>query len=302
MKQTTIKDSNNNELHTYIFDEVNSPKGIVQIAHGLNEHGLRYTEFSEFLNQSGYVVVIIDHLSQGQSRKSNEQFVDFGKNGHIALVDGFHSARIFIHENYPNLPVYAFGHSMGTMIIRAYLQTHKNDYQKVILNGGGYTPIKGIGLAIGIGRFLSIFKAGKPSKFFDNQFRKTQYKMREKVEIDHFIEWLTRDPLKTEENKKDPYLFIRLATRSFLVNLILIKKINTISRIQHTNLNCPTLLLSGSHDPATNFGEGIKELNALYQSIGIQSKYIIYNEGRHDSLQEINRKEVFQDILQFLEE
>ena len=124
----------------------------------------------------------------------------------------------------------------------------------------------------------------------------------EKTEIDHFIEWLTRDPKKTENNKTDPYLFIRLATRSFLLNLKMIKYINTLNNIYNTHLDAPILLLSGSHDPATGFGEGIKELDALYNKIGIDSKYIIYEEGRHDTLQEINRNEVFHDILQFLEE
>ena len=301
MREIKIKDSYNNELHTYIFDEVKDPKGVVQIAHGLNEHGLRYTEFAEFLNQSNYIVVIIDHLSQGYSRTPDEKYVDFGKKGHLKLVDGLNSCRKYIQESYPNLPVFALGHSMGTMIIRYYLQTQENEYEKVILNGGGYTKTDGIGTGILIGRILTIFKAKRPSKFFDNIFRQTQYKLREKTEIDHFIEWLTRDNEKTESNKSDPFLFIRLSTRSFLVNLLMIKHINTIENIYNTNLDVPILLLSGSHDPATNFGEGILELDALYNKQGIDSRYIIYEEGRHDTLQETNRQEVYHDILQFLE-
>ena len=188
------------------------------------------------------------------------------------------------------------------MILRYYLQTQNNEYKKVILNGGGYSSIKGMNFAILIGRIICIFRPNKPSKFFDNLFRQTQFKIKEKTEIDHFIEWLTRDKEKTELNKQDPFLFIRLTTRSFLVNIVMIKHINTIENIFNTQLDAPILLLSGSHDPATNFGEGIKELDALYNKIGIESKYIIYEEGRHDTLQEINREEVFTDILHFLEE
>lgn len=301
MKEVTVKDSYGNNLHTYIFEDAINPKGVVQIVHGLNEHGLRYIEIAEFLNRSGYIVVIFDHLSQGYSRRPDETYVDFGKNGHEVLVDGLNSIRIYIQKIFPNLPIIALGHSMGTMIIRYYLQTHKNEYDKVILNGGGYTPINGLNIGILIGRFLCIFKARKPSRFFDKLFRQTQFKIREKTDIDHFIEWLTRDQKKTELNKQDPFLYIRLTTRAFLVNLIMIKHINTIDNIYNTNLDTDILLLSGSHDPATNFGEGIKELDVLYNKIGISSNYIIYDEGRHDTLQEINREEVFNDILQFLE-
>jgi alpha-beta hydrolase superfamily lysophospholipase len=302
MKETKVIDSYNNELHTYIFDQIKRPKGVVQIVHGLNEHGLRYVEFAEFLNQSGYIVVVFDHLSQGKTRRADEQYVNFGKKGQLKLVDGLNSVRKFIQNEYPNLPIFAFGHSMGTMILRYYLQTQNNEYKKVILNGGGYSSIKGMNFAILIGRIICIFRPNKPSKFFDNLFRQTQFKIKEKTEIDHFIEWLTRDKVKSDLNKEDPYLFIRLTSRSFLVNLIMIKHINSIKNIINTHLDSPILLLSGSHDPATNFGEGTKELDALYKSNGNQSKYIIYEEGRHDTLQEINREEVFRDILHFLEE
>jgi lysophospholipase len=301
MREIKINDSYQNQLHTYIFDGLKSPKGVLLIVHGLNEHGLRYKEFAQFVNQSELLVIAFDHISQGHSRKENETVVDFGKNGDKVLVNGLDSVTKYIQKEYPDLPLYVFGHSMGTMIIRYYLQTHKNPFQKVILNGGGYSDLKGINIGIFIGKILCLFKAKKPSKFFDNLFRQTQYKILEKTQIDHFIEWLTRDKEKTELNKQDSFLFIRLATRSFLVNLLMIKYINKVDHIFGTNLDTPILLLSGSHDPATNFGEGIIELNALYQKAGIQSQYIIYEEGRHDTLQEINREEVFKDILQFLE-
>ena len=91
IEEIKVQDSYKNELHTYVFDDIKSPKGVIQIVHGLNEHGLRYVEFAEFLNQSGYVVVVFDHLSQGYSRKAEETFVNFGKKGHLKLVDGLNS-------------------------------------------------------------------------------------------------------------------------------------------------------------------------------------------------------------------
>lgn len=131
-------------------------------------------------------------------------------------------------------------------------------------------------------------------------FRQTQYKLKQKVKMEHFIEWLTRDEEKTETNKKDAFLYISLSVSSFVTILDLFKIINKKSNIQKGNKSLQILLLSGTHDPATNFGNDIVALNELYQDAGFSCAYKLYQEGRHDTLQEINRNEVFQDILDFL--
>ncbi|MCP4997172.1 MAG: alpha/beta hydrolase, partial [Hyphomicrobiales bacterium] len=41
------------------------PRAIVQINHGLGEHGARYQRFAEFLNASGYDAYVHDHRGHG---------------------------------------------------------------------------------------------------------------------------------------------------------------------------------------------------------------------------------------------
>ena len=290
------------KLHIYKWTDVKDPKGVIQVSHGINEHGERYNEFAKFMNDNGYIVYMEDHTSQGKSRSKDEEVVYFGKNGDQRLVLDLIHTKNEIKKDYPDLPIYVLGHSLGTSIIRKYIQNHGCDYEKVIINGGGLAPIKGMNLVIGIGNFLSLFGSKRPSKFFDNIFRQTQLKLKEKVEIDHFIEWLTRDEDINQRDMKDEYLYIRLSVSAFVDMLKLIRDVNKVKSIEKAKHDKPILIMSGTHDPATNFGELVVDLHNIYTTFGYNSRYKLYPEGRHDTLQEINRLEVYQDILDFLEE
>ena len=298
MKERKLQFSNT-DLHVYIFDCEN-PTGVVQIVHGVNEHGLRYVEFAHYLNKHGYTVVVHDHISQGKSRRDTEETVYFGKDGVSNLVEGVILVNQMIRTDYDNLPIIAFGHSLGAGILRKMLIDKEIPFDKVILNGTGLSYAKGMRLIIGIGKIIKLFKPRKPSKFFDNIFRQTQYRLREKVEMDHFIEWLTRDKSYTEINKKDAFLYIRLSVAAFVDMLTMFEYNNRLNKIENMEKNLPILLLSGTHDPATNFGEDVTNLFDVLQHIGVDVDYRLYPEGRHDTIQEINREQVFEDILEFI--
>ena len=302
MRKFKVTDDFKNSLQVYVFDDIKKNKGIIQLVHGINEHGMRYEEFAQFLNEKGYVVYIYDQVSQGLSRTElDKDVVYFGDNGGDVLVNGFNTVRTKIRMDYPDSKIYVFGHSLGSMVIRKYLLDFNNEYEKIILNGGGFSDTKGLEFIILVGNVLKLFKKKKPSKFFDNIFRQTQLKLNEKVKIDHFIEWLTRDKEKTKSNLEDPYLYIRLSVSVFVDMLKAIKEINNINRIKSRKVDAKILLLSGTHDAATNFGADTKLLNQVFNEAGYDSRVLLYEEGRHDTLQEINREEVFEDIINFIE-
>lgn len=293
-----VTDKYNNNLNLYIWDNCTQVNGVIQIMHGVNEQGLRYVEFAEFLNKQGYIVYLADHLSQGKSRLQNEETVYFGKQGD-ELIQGLLTVKDEISNDYPNIDKYLIGHSLGALIIREYLIDYNNEYKKIVLSGSGLAKTTGIGLMILIGNFLSLFGKKKPSRFFDNLFRKTQLKLNEKVQINHFIEWLTRDTKKNEQDKLDKYLYISLSVSAFVRLLKLFKKTSEIKNINKTDKGIEFLLLSGTHDPSTNFGEDTIKLNATFNEYGMKSIIKLYPEGRHDNLQEINRLKIYNDIVKF---
>jgi alpha-beta hydrolase superfamily lysophospholipase len=301
MKECKVTDHYGHNLHVYVFDDVEDVIGVFQLVHGVNEHGLRYKEFAEFLNEQGYVVYIHDHVSQGKSRiPLDKDVVNFGKHGDKVLVDGVNVVRKQIRDDYPESDIFAFGHSLGALILRKYLMDYDNEYKKIILNGTGYADTKGIGLVICIGRFLKIFGNG-PSSFFDNIFRQTQLKLNEKVKINHFIEWLTRDEEYTKKNLSDKFLYIRLTKGSFISLLRLVKNVNNLNLINKRYGNkLDILLLSGTHDPSTDFGVGTNKLNTIFNELRLNSSCILYDEGRHDTIQETNRGQVYTDVINYV--
>ncbi len=63
MEHTTIYTSSHDgqKIFLRIWDQVEKPKGIVQIIHGMAEHSARYETFACFLNKKGYIVYADDH-------------------------------------------------------------------------------------------------------------------------------------------------------------------------------------------------------------------------------------------------
>ena len=65
----------------------------------------------------------------------------------------------------------------------------------------------------------------------------------------------------------------------------------------------PYLILSGDKDPVGENGKGVKKLAALYRKVGVQDIIMkLYPGARHEVLNEVNREEVFEDILRWLTE
>ena len=302
MRTLKVHDALFNSLFVYVFEHVKKVKGVIQVLHGVNEHGLRYKEFADYMNTKGYVVYVHDHKAQGQSRTlKDKDVVNFGYKGHDVLVDGMRAVRKKIKEEYPNQKVYAFGHSLGALIIRNYLYRFDSKmYDKYILNGAGLAPTKGINLMLFIGTIRKAFK-NTPSRFFDNIFRQTQLKLNEKAEIGHFIEWLSRDEEKTAINKTDELLYIRLTVSSFLDILRLVKRANNHKLMEKYCKDINILLLSGTHDPSTEWGTQTTMLGTYLNELGNKTIVKLYEEGRHDTLQEINRIDVFNDIIEYIE-
>ena len=67
MKNFTIESFDGTPLYCYLFDEVENPKGVVMVVHGMGEHTGRYKAFSEYLNKAGYLVFGDDHRGHGLS-------------------------------------------------------------------------------------------------------------------------------------------------------------------------------------------------------------------------------------------
>ena len=93
----------------------NSVKGIVQIAHGMAETAERYDRFAKTLTMNGYAVFANDHRGHGRTAGGIENLGHLAdENGFELLVKDLHDLSRIIKAEYPNLPLFLFGHSMGS--------------------------------------------------------------------------------------------------------------------------------------------------------------------------------------------
>ena len=96
--------------------------GVLQIAHGVAEYGMRYAPFAEFMTEHGFAVVANDHLGHGLSAEKDADTLYFGPcDGWKHVVDDMYALRCRTKEKYPDVPYFLMGHSMGSFLTRTYL-------------------------------------------------------------------------------------------------------------------------------------------------------------------------------------
>lgn len=140
-------------------------KAVIQMVHGMQEHKERYYSFIEYLNKNGYSVVISDMRGHGEDAPILGHIAD--KKGEEILLDDQKKIYDYIKENFKDLPVYLFGHSMGSIISRDVLQERSKDYQKVILSGY-VCPNPASPVAVCLGNIVKSGGAKKFSKLLAN--------------------------------------------------------------------------------------------------------------------------------------
>ena len=117
------------------------PIAVLQIAHGVAEHILRYDGFARYLNEQGILVAGHDHLGHGKSLPEGAVPVYFGDGATWeTVVDDIHLLHQRLREQYPRLPILLMGHSMGSFLSRTYLIRYPGTVDAAIIMGTGWQP------------------------------------------------------------------------------------------------------------------------------------------------------------------
>jgi len=304
MKSIILQDSCQNPIHIYVYEPKSKPKGIIHIIHGASEHFARYGLFAEFLNQNGFVVIGCDLLGHGLST-DNYKFVHFAdKNGDQLVLEGIRLVESVILKDYPTLPRYILGHSMGSFLARKTIIDRPEFYQKAVISGTTIVSsgLKKVGLLL-----TSVIAKVKGPKYVSDLISSLSTdanpaKMKKDGLIGDFKEaWLTKD-----ENIQNYYHNSEMCGQPFSVkaNQDMIRWTQFVDdpkNIAKGNLKMPIYLMSGELDPLSNYGKQVVVLYNLMKKIGYQSiSYKLYPTDRHEVLNELDKQTAYQDILKFL--
>lgn len=140
------------KCQAYKWQNDNVPvKGILQIIHGMQEHMERYDEFASFMCDNGFIVVGNDHLGHGLTVLSEELGYFAKDNADVIVVRDVHRLKKMTEGEYPGLPYFILGHSMGSFIARKYLTMYGKGIRGAIICGTGTKPA----IVTGFGKILS---------------------------------------------------------------------------------------------------------------------------------------------------
>lgn len=279
------------------------PRAVVQIAHGIAEHIDRYRPFMEFLADNGFVAAGNDHLGHGKSiRVPEEQGFFAEKDGWWRVVDDMDKLHDIMSNEYPELPYVLFGHSMGSFLTRTYLIKHPDKYDGVILSGTGHqSPALVLGGnaaasvmaklngAMGDGTKLDSLAFGSYLSKIENPRTKFDWLSRDAEQVDMYI----ADPLCGFVGKIGLY-------RDMMHG---IKFITDKKNIAQMNKEKPVYFMSGDGDPVGDYGKGVERAYKAFCDAGLHDVFMrLYPGGRHEMLNETNKEQVYQDILNWLNE
>ena len=148
-----------NYIHAVKWLPKDEPKYILQIAHGMAEHVMRYEDFAKFLNEHGFLVCGEDHLGHGKTAANKS---DLGycaeKDGHQTVIKDMKQLQDIIKKDYPNIPYFLLGHSMGSFLCREFIETYGETLNGAIVMGTGNQPQIALGFAKLLCRIISVAK------------------------------------------------------------------------------------------------------------------------------------------------
>ena len=276
--------------------------------HGMSEHAIRYAEFAEFLNQQGIMVTADDHRGHGETGKA------MGNSYHIADSDGWNQMLDdqwqfinHIREDH-SLPLILMGHSMGSFMATHLCQRYGQQLKDItdhklcglILSGSNYEPSSTWKIASCAAR-LERWRVGrdKPSSIlekmsfgaFNNAFKPARTAS----------DWLSRDDAMVDLYIHDPLCGGPLTTQSWCDFLQGMGELSKPESMAKLDSELPVYLFSGALDPVGKAGVGVTALQTKLLESGVLKVDIqLYPGGRHETLNETNRRDVYQDVLTWL--
>ena len=285
------------DTHTH-FPAENTATFNLVIVHGMQEHAARYHEFATFISQQGGNVIVFDLPGHGASGHDPNQLGSFGP-------EGLHSvfAQIAQHfERFDNgLPNVLFGHSMGSMLTRRYIQLYGDDLVGAVLSGSGVfsNGLLKLGTVVAASEIKRNGRA-HPSLLLDKLVFQNFNRGFKPARTD--LDWLSRDEAEVDKFLKDP-LRGKIGSAGYFHDFFCgLLAMNDAANIQSIPKDLPLHFISGTADPVGGKGgKGIVQTCRAYQQVGLQDvSYKLYEGARHELLNETNKGEVTQDIIEWI--
>lgn len=279
------------------IDEEHPPMAVVQIIHGMCDYTERYESFIRFLTENNMVVCGADHIGHGRTAASEYDLGYFAeKDGDRLLVkDAFFLTRK-MRKQYPDVPFFYFGHSMGSFVLRDLLTEQPTGASGAVISGTG-GPDMPFGMAKALVKAVRTVKGSRyrSKTLYHLMFGAYNHK------IDHpktQYDWISSDPAVAARFAADPKCTFRFTAAAMedLVNLY--ARISQKDWAEKMPKDLPLLLIAGEADPVGAYGKGVQTVFERLKETGIRDLSCkLYPKARHELHNELGKEGMMQDVL-----
>ncbi len=301
IKEMTVKSTDN--IHTLvgrIYIPEGEAKGLLHIVHGMTEHIERYDNIMSYAAENGFVAFGFDNLGHGKTAKDDSELGFIAhRDGWKYLVNDVNAFASAVKQMYPDKKYILFGHSMGSFIARLAAENFSDSCHKLIICGSGdKNPLADAGLLV-----TDIIRLICGEKHVSGIVLKMAFGSYNKhFEGDTGREWLTKDLSIIAKYGADKYCNYDF-TVSAMHDLITLNKMsNRKEWFAALRKDMPILVISGDCDPVGDYGKGVKAFYNKLISAGCRAELRLYENCRHEILNDSCREEVLCDILSFIKD
>ena len=273
----TFVDAQGVTIHYYVWAP-GRPKAVVQLAHGVGEHALRYEVLAQELVNAGYAVYADDHRGHGMTGVEmtdgdSSKMGKLGPGGLRATMQDLRDLSAIIRTDHPELPLVLLGHSWGSLMAQIILNDHAADYDAAVLTGTSY-------------RMPGYMNSG------DLNARHAHLG-------DTGFEWLSRDPEVHELFRADPLTFDAKILTLFGVR----DGLRLYGRPKRLGRDIPLLVMVGDDDPLGGEPGAVKLVEEYERRGGLTDvELAVYPEARHEVFNELNQADVRRDLIAWMDD
>ncbi len=290
----------NNGLVYTIYRPKGECIGTVVVVHGMLEHKKRYDYFATRLSDAGYAVLTYDQRGHGETGKLSGEFGYFAKNnGWNHLVKDCLSMVTLIKSEYPGVKSVLFGHSMGSIVARSFTRLYDTEINSLVLCGAPfYNSIAPIGVKLA--QTISVFQGEKgKSKLLKDlvlgPFNKTIKNPRTDSD------WISKNEENVDIYLKDPFTRFNFTNSAYADLMRGTQDMADLKNWNFTNAELSVLFISGEEDPCIGGEKGLSDSISRIKQAGYQKvKSIVYPGLRHEILNETEKDQVIDDVIEWL--
>ena len=284
LETSRFSGANGTELPYMIWAPETMPCMVLQITHGMTEHIGRYAALAKELTTYGIVVAGFDLRGHGENPSIHDT-ATLGKTGWEESLRDMHLFRMMLQKQFPGLPLYMMGFSLGSFLLREYLNCYRAPAGAILIGTGTQpAPLLSILMKIVEGEIKNAgFNRNTPlvqklsfdtynSKFTPNATR---------------ADWLCADRIQLDRYLNDRECRKVISAGLFYRLLASMKRTGNVDAYRNWNKSMPVLLISGKDDPVGDMGKGTKKVLSQMKKAGMKNVQLnLYPGARHDVLHE----------------